>query len=289
MFKISKIFFLVLFLSTGIFSFVYSQDKKEEDAKDLYRLGNIYYQQGRYKEAEEMFRQALDLVKEKETPELSARQTKPESKETKVSEAGVQQKPALPAATTEYLIGEDDALKISVWQNPDLDQEVIVRPDGKISFPLIGDVQASGLSITQLDNEITDNLKEYVKFPEVSISITKIGGSRVVILGQVSTPGVYSVAGKKTIAEALGMAGGFTRDAVPSSTILIRGGLNAPNAQRINLSKLFKGDLGQNVVLQSQDIIFVPRKFISDLNYFLTQIIDPIAKGAYTNRELKSW
>jgi polysaccharide export outer membrane protein len=281
-----KIFFLILFLFFGLRDFVYAQDKRQDDAKDLYRLGNMYYQQGRYKEAEEMFQQALDLVKEKETAAVS---TKPESKEAKVSEAGVQQKPALPVATTEYLIGEDDVLQIGVWQNPDLDQEVIVRPDGKISFPLIGDIQASGLSITALDQELTRRLKEYIKLPEVSISIKKIGGSRVVILGQVSTPGVYSVAGKKTIAEALGMAGGFTRDAVPSSTVLIRGGLNAPNAQRINLSKLFKGDLGQNIVLQSQDIIFVPRKFISDLNYFLTQIIDPIAKGAYTNRELKSW
>jgi polysaccharide export outer membrane protein len=230
-------------------------------------------------------------VKEKETPALAAKQTKPQSKDGKASEAGAQQKPVVAEtkAATDYIIGEDDTLKISVWQNPDLDQEAIVRPDGKVSFPLIGDIQASGLTIPQFDNEITEKLKEYVKLPEVSISITKIGGSRVVVLGQVSSPGIYSVAGKKTIMEAVAMAGGFTRDAVPSSTVLIRGGFATPNAQRINLSKLLKGDLRQNVVLQSQDIVFVPRKFISDLSYFLNQIIDPISKGAYTNRELMAW
>jgi protein involved in polysaccharide export with SLBB domain len=89
--------------------------------------------------------------------------------------------------------------------------------------------------------------------------------------------------------EAIGLAGGFTRDAVPSSTILIRGGFTAPNAQRINLSKLLKGDLRQNIGLQSEDIVFVPRKFISDVNYFLSQILDPLAKGAYTKKELQSW
>jgi len=180
-------------------------------------------------------------------------------------------------------------LYIAVWQNPDLTQDVIVRPDGMISFPLIGDVQATGLTITQLDAVVTEKLKEFIKFPEVSVSIKKIGGTRVIILGQITTPGVFSVVGKKSIMEAVGMAGGFTRDAVPSSTILIRGGFNGPSAQRINLSLVFKGDLSKNIVLQSQDIIFIPRKFISDVNYFLSQILDPISKGVYANKELSSW
>jgi len=290
--KTLKIIFLILLLIGGVCVFVYSQEKNEEDAKYLYRLGNIYYQQGRYKEAEDLFQRALDLLKEKETAAVTpGKPIKPESKEAEAQETAPEQKPAVAEvrAMTEYIIGEDDILQISVWQNPDLNQEAIVRPDGKISFPLIGDVQASGLSITALDEEITERLKEYIKYPEVSISIKKIGGSRVIVLGQVSSPGIYAVAGKRTIMEAIAMAGGLTRDAVPSSTILIRGGFAAPNAQRINLSRVLKGDVGRNVVLQSQDIVFVPRKFISDVNYFVSQILDPIAKGAYTRKELQSW
>lgn len=287
-----KIIFLILLLIGGVCVFVYSQEKNEEDAKYLYRLGNVYYQQGRYKEAEDLFQRALDLLKEKEAAAATpSKPIKPESKEAKAQETGPEQKPAVAEvrAATEYTIGDEDVLHISVWQNPDLDQEVIVRPDGKISFPLIGDIQASGLTIPELDGEITRRLTEYVRFPEVSISIKKIGGSRVIVLGQVSSPGIYAVAGKRTIMEAVAMAGGLTRDAVPSSTILIRGGFAAPNAQRINLSKLLKGDLRQNIVLESQDIVFVPRKFISDVNYFLSQIIDPLSKGAYTRKELQTW
>jgi hypothetical protein len=78
---------------------------------------------------------------------------------------------------------------------------------------------------------------------------------------------------------------------VPSSVVLIRGGFDQPQPQRINLSKALEGRevLRQNVVLQSEDIIFVPKKFIADLNYFLSQILDPISKGAYTSTQLKSY
>jgi polysaccharide export outer membrane protein len=182
-------------------------------------------------------------------------------------------------------------LKISVWQNPDLDQEVIVRPDGMISFPLIGDIDAKGLSITGLTRDITKRLSEFVKSPQVSVSLRKMGGSKVIILGEVMRPGVVSVTGAKTILEAIGQAGGFTRDAVPSSIVLIRGGLSQPQPQRLNLSKALEGrELAtQNLALQSEDIIFVPKKFIADLSYFLGQILDPISKGVYTSSQLRSY
>ena len=79
------------------------------------------------------------------------------------------------------------------------------------------------------------------------------------------------------------MAGEFTRDAVPSSTVVIRGGFAGPKAQKLNLSKVFKGDLRENIVLQAEDIIFVPRKFISDINYFLSQVLDPLSRGVYVS------
>lgn len=249
-------------------------------AREYYKKGNMLYQQGRFKEAQDEYNKAMEVLKNRDA--------------TAAAEAPAPAAPAAPrpaavvpvtpmASATEYVIGDDDVLHIAVWQNEDLNLEVVVRPDGKISFPLIGDVAARGMTITQLDEEITRRLSEYVRSPEISISLRKIGGSKVILLGEIQKPGVYSMAGQKTLLEAIGLAGGFTRDSVPSSIILIRGGLVNPSAQRINLSKALKGRdfLRQNIVLQAEDVVFVPKKFIADVNYFLGLIVDPLSKGAY--------
>lgn len=260
--------------------------------REYYLRGNLFYQQGKYKEADEEYKKAMDLAglqpEKKEPVQAAVTNDKKGAQKEKlnlVSAVKVQAQPKV----NQYLIGEDDNLRISVWQNQDMDQEVIVRPDGKISYPLVGDIQAAGLTIPELDDIITEKLKDFIKYPEVSISLRKMGGARVMILGQVSSPGLYSVTGARSIMEAIAMAGGLTRDSVPSSTVLIRGGFNTPNIQRINVAKVFKGDLRQNVILQSQDIIFVPRKFVTDLSYFLSQILDPLSKGAYTYKESQTW
>jgi polysaccharide export outer membrane protein len=270
---------LILSLVVGFTCFAYSQDFKEE-AKRHYQIGNFYYQQGRYKEAKEEFKKALDLLsQERAVPGVGVVQP-----EVKVEQ------PEVKGPVVEYVIGQADTLYISIWQNPDLDQEVIVRPDGMVSFPLAGDIPAAGLTISQFDRELTERLKEYIKYPEVSISIKKLGGKKVIVLGQVDKPGVYSVTGARTILEAIGLAGGFTNDAVSSSVVLIRGGFTNPEAKRINLTKAIdRGDLRLNVALESEDIVFVPKKFIANLNYFLKQILDPISKGVYTAREINNW
>ncbi len=252
---------------------LYSQDL-EEKARQHYRIGNIYYEHGLYKEAEREFKKALQLLKKKERfPEVSEEIKKPEE------DKGPQ-----------YVIGIGDTLFISVWENPDLTQEVIVRPDGKISFPLIDEVEAAGLTISELDRRITTRLKEYIRFPDVSISLKKMGGRKVIILGQVNNPGVYSLTGSSTLLEAIALAGGFTNDAVASSVIVIKEGLTNPQAQRVNLTKaLHKPQSKQNIILDSEDIVFVPKKFIANLNYFLKQILEPISRGVYTAKEFRQW
>jgi polysaccharide export outer membrane protein len=250
-----------------------SIDYKEIAAKH-YRAGSALYEQGDYAAAAVEYQKALDSLDQL-------------NKEGQ-SDGKVSIKP-LSRGAAEYSITEEDELRVSVWQNDDLNQEVVVRPDGRISFPLIGDVIAKGLTISQLDAEITDRLKEFIKFPEVSISLKKMGGRKVVVLGEVENPGVYSVTGAHTIIQAIGLAGGFTRDSVPSSTVLIRGGLEKPQASRLNLSLALKGDLGQNPALQAEDIIFVPKKFIANVNYFLAQVLEPLSRGAYISQQLQTW
>jgi polysaccharide biosynthesis/export protein len=274
----------------------YCQDTKE-DAETYYKLGQTYYDQGRYKEAEELFQKSVNILSR--VQENKEKQT-PQPVKTPVQEARAEtpavRVPALPSAQfasqpvkLEYLIGEEDVLHISVWQNQDLDTEAVVRPDGMISVPLVGDITATGLSITQLSRDVTQRLAEFVREPQVSVSIRKIGGKRVIVLGQVVTPGVINVGGAMRVMDAIGMSGGFTRDAVPSSTVVIRGGFDGAKARKLNLSKVFKGDLAENIALQSQDIIFVPRKLISDVNYFLEQVLQPLSQGVYTAKELRSY
>lgn len=281
MLKIIKRCILVLSLIYCVSSLVLAEDT-QQDAREYYKLGNIYYQQGRYKEAEELFQKALAILQQKEVAPVVTEAPAP----TPQGEASTTQKPK---ELVEYIIGAEDVLNISVWQNPDLDKEVIVRPDGMLSFPLVGDIQASGLTVTQLDQQLTERLKEYIKYPEVSISIKKLGGKKVIVLGEVMHPGVYSVTGTRNILEAISLAGGFTNNAVTSSVVVIRGSFDNPKAERINLTKALSGDIRQNVVLNSEDVIFVPKKFIANLNYFLSQILDPLSKGVYTSKELRNW
>jgi polysaccharide export outer membrane protein len=283
----------LLFLLVSSTAALAQESTFKKEARTHYDLGNIFYQQGRFEEAQREYQKAMDLLKniastKPEVPSGEKALKGPAKTKPNVSAVG---KEKVNPAVTEYTVSEEDVLKISVWQNPDLDQEVIVRPDGKISFPLIGDVLTKGMTITELDQEITSKLGEFVRSPEVSISLTKIGGSKIIVLGEVMKPGIVAVTGAKTVLEAIGLAGGFTRDAVPSSVILIRGGFAQPQPKRLNLSKVLAGRefLQNNLVLQAEDILFVPKKFISDLNYFLSQILDPVSKGAYTSRELKSY
>ncbi len=162
---------------------------------------------------------------------------------------------------------------------PDLSRaEVIVRPDGKISFPLAGDIKAEGLTFTQLDNIITEKLKTYVKLPKVSIMIRSFGeqANKVVILGEILGPGVYKFGAPPSITEVIASAGGYTKYAVLNSIMVIRGDLETnPKMLRVNFAKILKsGKLSENIFLRPNDIVYVPRSFIGNMNTFM-EILQP--------------
>src|SRR5207253_3147565 len=108
-----------------------------------------------------------------------------------------------------YVIGANDVLAISVWKEPDVSRSVTVRSDGKISLPLVGELQAGGQTPRQLEQEITKRLQSYISEPEVTVIVTESKSQRINILGMVARPGTYMLTGSATILDAIAMAGGF--------------------------------------------------------------------------------
>jgi polysaccharide export outer membrane protein len=158
-----------------------------------------------------------------------------------------------------YLIGAQDVISISVWKDPELTETVPVRPDGKISLPLLNDVQAAGLTPTQLKLQIAEALKKYVTDPIVTVIVTQINSQRVYITGEVTHPGAFPLLPGMTMLQALSSAGGFTQFANMKKIYMFR----MFNGKQVDFPFDYKDvihgkKLDQNVVLQAGDTIVVP-------------------------------
>jgi len=277
-----KLFFLLsTFIVLTICCLPLFADKASSDeAKEHYRLGNIYYEHGLYAQAQNEFQKALGA-----TSGSSAKAPTNATMQKQDSAASM----AMPAASGEYLVGVGDTLGITVWENSDLTQDVIVRPDGKISFPLVKEIDAENRTLMQINEDITNHLAEYIKTPNVTVALKQVAGNKVMVLGEVRSPGMYKLEQRKTVLEAIALAGGFTRDAVESSVVIVHGSLKDPKPQRLNLSKAMFGKTNDSMIIANQTIIYVPRKFIADVNYYITEILGPIAAGASTGSSVKGF
>ena len=162
-----------------------------------------------------------------------------------------------PAAnpTNDYILGEDDEIEISVYGNDDLEKTQAVRPGGYITFPLIGSIRASGLTPEQLRTQIATQLATYVRNPQVAVIVRGYNSRKVSVLGQVKAPGLQRVSSDIRVLEALSRAGGITDDADLRNALLLRGQQLVP----VDFTRLLKnGDAGQNLPLQSGDVILIP-------------------------------
>ena len=159
-----------------------------------------------------------------------------------------------------YVIGNDDVLAISVWNEPNLTKSIPVRSDGKISMPLIGEMQASGRTPLQLEREITGKLKNYITAPQVSVIVEKINSKKFNILGEVIKPGSYPTSQASTIVDAIALAGGFRDFAKQKSIYVLRHNPNGTEARLpFNYKDVVKGkNPDQNVKLQPNDTIVIP-------------------------------
>lgn len=169
--------------------------------------------------------------------------------------------PKKAAATTDpnYVIGAQDVLDISVWKEPDVSRVVPVRPDGKISLPLLNDVQAAGLTPPQLAAQITDNLKRYVTSPQVTVIVTTINSRRVYILGEVTRPGAFPILPGMSVLQALSSAGGFTQYARVKSIFVRRFENGKEVKYPFNYKDVINGKKPeQDILLKAGDTIVVP-------------------------------
>jgi polysaccharide export outer membrane protein len=167
---------------------------------------------------------------------------------------------ALAPIRSDYVIGPGDVLQITVWKNDTLSRTVPVRPDGKISMPLLHDVQASGLTAMQLRDKIATALGEFMPNPEVAVSVNDVRSMRVSILGEVSKPGVLELRGETTILEAIAMAGGFRDFASPSKITILRiDEAGKTKRIRFNYNRAVSASSDEeNLVLRSGDVVVVP-------------------------------
>ena len=169
------------------------------------------------------------------------------------------QTPAVNPADASYLIAPEDVLSIDVWKEAEITRTVPVRPDGKISLPLLNDVQAAGLTTTDLAAAITEKLKKFVANPQVTVIVTAVNSQKIYILGEVNRAGVVALLPSMTVLQALSSAGGFSQYANQKGIYVLR----SENGQQVkypfNYKAVVKGvNIQQNIVLKPGDTIVVP-------------------------------
>jgi len=157
--------------------------------------------------------------------------------------------------TTEYLLGPEDTVEISVFRQDELKMETTVSPLGKISYYLIDDIQAAGLTQFQLRDKIKEELTKFIKDPEVVVRITEYRSHKVFVLGQVTNPGVFHMRNDFTLVEAISAAGGITSDAYLGGAYVVRD----REVLLVNFFKLIEnGNMGENIPLMPNDVIYIP-------------------------------
>jgi len=159
----------------------------------------------------------------------------------------------------EYKIGVGDILRINTWKEPDLSLEyVMVRSDGMITFPLLDDIQAQGLSTMELKAKIEKKLTEYVESPNVTITLANPVSQRFYILGEVMNTGEYPITKKLTVMQAFALAGGFTEWASKNKILLIRRSDGKKTTITIRYKDILKGDFSKDIAIEADDTIIVP-------------------------------
>lgn len=194
---------------------------------------------------------------------------------------------AASAADNDYIMCPGDQLQVVVYRHTDISSPLnstpyIVRPDGKVTFPLIGDIDVTGKTVTEFTRQLEASLAEYLVRPQVSVNILKLGTTRVYVLGEIKKPGLYELEKSHRVLDALGKAEGFTEKAAKKKIFLIRKGAEEPVLVNIN-NFLKKSDQSQNYVLNEGDCLYLT----SNGKINIVRDIMPFVNGAYMISEIK--
>lgn len=196
------------------------------------------------------------------------------------------------ASAQEYTMRPGDQLSIVVVQEPNISTSVnsagtttpyVVRPDGKVSVPMVGDIDAEGMTVEAFTTSLRQSLRRYIIEPDISVNIVKLGGIRVYVFGEVNRPGAYELTKGHTVIDAIGAAAGFNWDTAKKKIYLIRRE-KPQQLVTINLNHMLKtGDLEQNYDMEEGDVLYLTKN--SRINF--TRDIAPIFSSIYTLSEAK--
>ena len=168
------------------------------------------------------------------------------------------QEPAAPARQ-QYLVNAGDTLEISVWKEADLQREVLVRPDGGMSFPLAGEIRAEGRTVAQIREDLAARLSRYIPDLVLTVTVTDVSGNRIFVVGQVVSPGVFVMNPDLDVMQALSLAGGTTPFASLKDIKILRRQGDKRTAISFDFTDVSRGrSLEQNIVLRSGDVVVVP-------------------------------
>ncbi len=172
---------------------------------------------------------------------------------------GAMAPPTAYSDSSDYKIKAADLLLVSVWKEEDLQLETIVRPDGKFSFPLAGEIRAQGRTISEVQESVTEAIKQYIPDPVVTVILRQSLGNRVFVLGQVNRPGEFPLSQDMDVLQALALGGGLATFADRKDIKILRRTENGQSSIPFNYKSAINGsDLGQNILLEPGDIVVVP-------------------------------
>jgi polysaccharide export outer membrane protein len=167
--------------------------------------------------------------------------------------------PARAQQPPDYKLHPGDTLEVSVWKETELQKTVLVRPDGKFSFPLAGEMTAVGKTVAQVQAELVTKLVPYIPEPVATVAVTELGGNKIYVIGQVNKPGQYVMNPQLNVLQALSIAGGTTPFASLNDIIVIRGTGGSQKTLPFRYNDVTKGrSLQENILLESGDVVVVP-------------------------------
>lgn len=191
---------------------------------------------------------------------------------------------------SKLILGPGDEVEVFVYRHDELNRTLKIDASGKVMYPMAGDIDAAGLSIFELRDKIVKGLSKYIVEPDVTINVTSFQSQKVIVLGEVNSPGFFYAETQPSVLEIVAQAGGFTQDSKIENILLIRGDITDPQLQQLDLEKAIAlGDLHDNVYLQGGDILYVPRTKISDLDLFFSHLSSIIMPFIQTGSGYLIW